>query len=116
MFKRKPTKSSERKLQERQDIKEEKKVGLAQRERLPDSPCRTMTSQTNENNMSMTRDKRNASNFIVRARWTVMPVCEQTQGRKNRMERKITSNMDLSWKSESKTDIFTQLNVRSSMP
>lgn len=36
-----------------------------------------MTSQTNENNVFKTRDKRNASDFIVRARWTVMPACEQ---------------------------------------
>lgn len=60
--------------------------------------------------MCMTRDKRNASDFIVQARWTVMPVCEQTEERKNRVERKITRTMDL--------DIFTlesQLYVWTSM-
>lgn len=75
MVSKRSDRSHERKFQERQDIKKEKRVWLAQR--LPDSPCWTMTSQTNENNMFMTGDKRNASDFIVRARWTVMPVCEQ---------------------------------------
>lgn len=42
----------------------------------------------NENNMSMTRDKRNASDFIVRARWTVMPVCEQTEESKKKQNGK----------------------------
>lgn len=39
----------------------------------------------------MTVDKRNASDFIVRARWTLMEVCEQTEERKNRMETKAIS-------------------------
>lgn len=68
--------------------------------------------------MSMTRDKRNASDFIVRARWTVMPVCEQTKERKNRMERKITDSMHLALKWESETDILTvesQLKIWTSL-
>ncbi len=63
-------------------------------QRLPDSPCRTMTSQANENNMCMTRDKRNASDFIVRARWTVMPVCEQTEGGKKHNGKKNYKQYD----------------------
>lgn len=45
-----------------------------------------MTSQANENSMSVTRDKRNALDFIVHARWTAMPVCEQIKERRKKKQ------------------------------
>lgn len=68
---------------------ERKSPGSAPLWSLPDSPCQTMTSQTNVNNMSMTKDKRNASDFFVRARGIVTPVVENgKKGEKKKQKQK----------------------------
>lgn len=97
-------KSRKRKLEKRQDIKKEKRVG----KRLADSPCRTMTSETNKNSMSMTEDKRNLwfhcpsqmdSNATL---WT-----NKRKRKKHRMERGIFRNMDLASKSGREKRLFS---------
>ena len=77
------------------------------------SPCRTMTNQSIKNNMSMTKDKRKALDFIVRARWTAMPICRQQLRGKMEWRRKLVANMDLTTKL---TFILSQLYVQSSTP
>lgn len=68
-------------------MKEENMSALGHVNKLPDDLHRTVTIQTNRNNMRMTRDKRNASNFIVCARRLEMRVCEQTEKKNERIDK-----------------------------